>query len=98
MKQTAKLFMNGRSQAVRTKILADFKSGEIKFLVATGVAARGIDINNLDRVVNYDMPDDADDYIHRIGRTGRADASGEAVSLLSKDDFVTICHGDTLEV
>ncbi|ARN73176.1 DEAD/DEAH box helicase [Oceanicoccus sagamiensis] len=81
----------GRSQAVRTQILADFKSGKIGMLVATGIAARGIDIDNLDRVVNYDLPDDADDYIHRIGRTGRAGASGEAVSLVSKDDFKRLC-------
>ena len=80
-----------RSQAVRTKILADFKSGEISILVATGIAARGLDIDNLARVVNYDLPDDADDYIHRIGRTGRAGACGEAVSLVSKDDFKRLC-------
>ncbi|MDG1772844.1 MAG: DEAD/DEAH box helicase [Oceanicoccus sp.] len=81
----------GRSQAVRTQILADFKSGAIGILVATGIAARGIDIDDLDRVVNYDLPDDDDDYIHRIGRTGRAGASGEAVSLVSKDDFKRLC-------
>ncbi len=82
---------SGRSQVVRTQILTDFKSGAISFLVATGIAARGIDIDNLDRVVNYDLPDDADDYIHRIGRTGRADARGEAVSLVSRDDFKRLC-------
>lgn len=80
-----------RSQAMRTKILADFKSGEIKFLIATGVAARGIDVDDLSRVVNYDLPFEPDDYIHRIGRTGRAGASGEAVSLVSKDDFKNLC-------
>lgn len=82
---------SGRSQAVRTQILADFKSGKIGLLVATGIAARGIDIDELNRVVNYDLPDDADDYIHRIGRTGRAGASGEAVSLVSRDDFKRLC-------
>ena len=82
---------SGRSQAVRTQILADFKSGKIGILVATGIAARGIDIDELNRVVNYDLPDDADDYIHRIGRTGRAGASGEAVSLVSRDDFKRLC-------
>ncbi|WP_226703804.1 DEAD/DEAH box helicase [Microbulbifer elongatus] len=81
----------GRSQASRSRILEGFKSGEINILVATGVAARGIDIDELERVVNYDMPDDADEYIHRIGRTGRAGASGEAVSLVSKDDFKRLC-------
>ncbi len=81
----------GRSQASRTQILTDFKSGKIGLLVATGIAARGLDINELERVINYDLPDDADDYIHRIGRTGRAGASGEAVSLVSKDDFKRLC-------
>ncbi|WP_231758546.1 DEAD/DEAH box helicase [Microbulbifer elongatus] len=81
----------GKSQASRSKILAAFKSGEIRILIATGVAARGIDIDALARVVNYDMPDDADEYIHRIGRTGRAGSSGEAVSLVSKDDFKRLC-------
>ena len=80
-----------RTQAVRERILADFKSGEIKFLVATGVAARGIDIDDLARVVNYDLPDKVDDYIHRIGRTGRAGASGEAVSFVAKDNFRNLC-------
>ncbi len=82
---------SGRSQAVRTQILADFKSGEIGILVATGIASRGIDIDELTRVVNYDLPDDADDYIHRIGRTGRAGSCGEAVSLVSMDDFKRLC-------
>lgn len=87
----AQAFHSGRSQAARTKLLADFKSGEVGLLVATGIAARGIDIDELSRVVNYDLPDDADDYIHRIGRTGRAGASGEAVSLVSRDDFKRLC-------
>lgn len=82
---------SGRSQAVRTQIMSDFKSGEIGILVATGIASRGIDIDELTRVVNYDLPDDADDYIHRIGRTGRAGACGEAVSLVSMDDFKRLC-------
>ena len=87
----AESFHSGRSQAIREKVLADFKKGKVKFLVATGVAARGIDIDNLTRVVNYDLPFPADDYVHRIGRTGRADASGEAISFLSKDDFKNLC-------
>ncbi|MBU2885147.1 DEAD/DEAH box helicase [Gilvimarinus agarilyticus] len=80
-----------RSQVVRMQILDDFKSGKCGLLVATGVAARGLDIDDLDRVVNYDLPNEIDEYIHRIGRTGRAGAKGEAVSLVSKDDFKTLC-------
>jgi ATP-dependent RNA helicase RhlE len=80
-----------RTQAVREQILAHFKSGKIKFLVATGVAARGLDIHNLSRVVNYDLPDQVEDYIHRIGRTGRAGATGEAVSFVAKDNFRNLC-------
>jgi len=81
----------GRTQEIREKILSDFKSGSIKFLVATGIAARGLDIGELTRVVNYDLPAQVDDYIHRIGRTGRAGAEGEAVSLVSKDNFRELC-------
>ncbi len=81
----------GRTQANREQILADFKSGKIKFLVATGIAARGIDIGELNRVINYDLPDKVDDYIHRIGRTGRAGLTGEAVSFVSKDNFRNLC-------
>ena len=80
-----------RTQAVRERILAEFKSGQIKFLVATGVAARGLDIQNLSRVVNYDVPDQVEDYIHRIGRTGRAGATGEAISFVAKDNFRNLC-------
>ncbi|NQZ87608.1 MAG: DEAD/DEAH box helicase [Colwellia sp.] len=81
----------GRTQAVREQVLNDFKAGEIKFLVATGIASRGLDIGELTRVVNYDLPDKVDDYIHRIGRTGRAGASGEAVSFVAKDNFRNLC-------
>jgi superfamily II DNA/RNA helicase len=80
-----------RSQAMRAKTLADFKSGELKFLVATGIAARGIDIENLTRVVNYDLPFKPEEYIHRIGRTGRAGASGEAISFVAMGDFKNLC-------
>jgi len=82
---------SGRTQVIREKILNDFKAGNIQFLVATGIAARGLDIGSLDRVVNYDLPDQVDDYIHRIGRTGRAGASGEAISFVSKDNFRNLC-------
>ena len=81
----------GRTQAVREQILNDFKTGKISFLVATGIASRGLDIGELSRVVNYDLPDQCDEYIHRIGRTGRAGASGEAVSFVSKDNFRNLC-------
>ncbi len=87
----AESFHSGRSQPVRTQLMADFKSGKVRFLVATGIAARGIDIDELTRVVNYDLPDENDDYIHRIGRTGRAGAIGEAISLVSMDDFRRLC-------
>ena len=93
---TADSIHSGRSQAVREQILEDFKSGKLKFLVATGIAARGIDIDDLSRVVNYDLPYPAEDHIHRIGRTGRAGASGEAISLVSKDDFKNLCAIESL--
>lgn len=86
----------GRSQGSRENVLANFKSGKLKFLVATGVAARGIDIENLSRVVNYDLPYPAEDYIHRIGRTGRAGKTGEAISFVSKDDFKNLCAIESL--
>jgi superfamily II DNA/RNA helicase len=80
-----------KSQAMREKILADFKSGKLKYLVATGVAARGIDIDKLSRVINYDLPFKPEEYIHRIGRTGRAGATGEAISLVTMGDFKNLC-------
>jgi superfamily II DNA/RNA helicase len=82
---------SGRTQEIREQILNDFKTGQLKFLVATGVAARGIDIGALSRVVNYDLPAQVDDYIHRIGRTGRAGAEGEAVSFVAKGNFRELC-------
>ncbi|EHL30604.1 DEAD/DEAH box helicase [Legionella drancourtii] len=75
-----------KSQSQRTKVLADFKSGELHILVATDIAARGIDIDQLPCVVNYDLPQVAEDYVHRIGRTGRAGASGSAISLVCADE------------
>jgi ATP-dependent RNA helicase RhlE len=76
-----------KSQNARTKALAQFKSGELQVLVATDIAARGIDIDQLPYVVNFDLPDVAEDYVHRIGRTGRANATGQAISLVSADEF-----------
>jgi ATP-dependent RNA helicase RhlE len=75
-----------KSQAARTQALGGFKSGEIRALVATDIAARGIDIDDLPHVVNYDIPNVSEDYVHRIGRTGRAGADGAAVSLVSLDE------------
>lgn len=76
-----------KSQAARTKALADFKDGRVRVLVATDIAARGIDIDQLPQVVNFDLPNVPEDYVHRIGRTGRAGSSGQAVSLVSADEF-----------
>ena len=77
-----------KSQNARTRALADFKSGEVEVLVATDIAARGIDIDQLPHVVNYDLPNVPEDYIHRIGRTGRAGSTGEAISLVCVDERV----------
>jgi superfamily II DNA/RNA helicase len=78
----ATAFSGDMSQGARTKALADFKAGRIKVLIATDVAARGIDIEQLPAVVNYDLPRSTTDYVHRIGRTGRAGESGVAVSFV----------------
>ena len=76
-----------KSQGQRTKALADFKSGKLHVLVATDIAARGIDIDQLPIVINFDLPDVAEDYVHRIGRTGRAGSVGGAISLVSADEI-----------
>lgn len=75
-----------KSQNARTRALADFKDGSVRALVATDIAARGLDIEQLPQVVNFDLPNVPEDYVHRIGRTGRAGASGQAVSLVSADE------------
>ncbi|TCT26104.1 DEAD/DEAH box helicase [Thermomonas haemolytica] len=75
-----------KSQAARQKALSEFKSGRVRILVATDVAARGLDIPQLPLVINHDLPMVAEDYVHRIGRTGRNGASGEAISLVSPDE------------
>ena len=81
------LAMHGnKSQAARTQALGGFKSGDIRALVATDIAARGIDIDDLPHVVNYDIPNVSEDYVHRIGRTGRAGADGTAVNLVCLDE------------
>ncbi len=83
---TAMALHGNKSQTARTQALSGFKTGEIRVLVATDIAARGIDIDDLPHVVNYEIPNISEDYVHRIGRTGRAGASGEAVSLVSLDE------------
>ena len=75
-----------KSQSARTKALADFKAGKLTALVATDIAARGIDIDQLPHVVNFDLPNVSEDYVHRIGRTGRAGSNGVAVSLVCVDE------------
>jgi len=75
-----------KSQGARTRALAEFKNGDIRVLVATDVAARGLDIDQLPHVVNYDLPNVPEDYVHRIGRTGRAGNEGQAVSLVCIDE------------
>ncbi|WP_348689686.1 helicase-related protein, partial [uncultured Pseudoalteromonas sp.] len=75
-----------KSQGARVKALDGFKSGEVRVLVATDIVARGLDIVELPHVVNYDLPNVYEDYVHRIGRTGRAGASGHAISFVTADD------------
>jgi ATP-dependent RNA helicase RhlE len=82
---TAALHGN-KSQGARTRALADFKAGKVRVLVATDIAARGLDIDLLPHVVNFDLPNVPEDYVHRIGRTGRAGAVGEAISLVGGDE------------
>jgi ATP-dependent RNA helicase RhlE len=75
-----------KSQSARIRALEDFKAGKVKVLVATDIAARGLDIEELPHVVNYDLPHVPEDYVHRIGRTGRAGSTGEALSLVCGED------------
>ncbi len=79
-----------KSQGARTKALAGFKDGSVRALVATDIAARGLDIPLLPHVINYELPNIAEDYVHRIGRTGRAGANGEAISLVSSDEIAYV--------
>ncbi len=83
---TSAAIHGNKSQNARTKSLADFKSGKITVLVATDIAARGIDIDQLPHVVNFELPNVSEDYVHRIGRTGRAGNRGEAISLVCVDE------------
>jgi ATP-dependent RNA helicase RhlE len=86
--KTATLHSN-RSQNQRLKALKDFKDGVVRVLVATDIAARGIDVDGISHVVNYDFPMHSEDYVHRIGRTGRAHAVGDAISFVTNED-----HGE----
>ncbi|SEQ82133.1 ATP-dependent RNA helicase RhlE [Hyunsoonleella jejuensis] len=83
---TAAAIHGNKSQGARTKALAGFKNGTVRVLVATDIAARGLDIPLLPHVINFELPNISEDYVHRIGRTGRAGASGEALSLVSADE------------
>jgi ATP-dependent RNA helicase RhlE len=84
---TSAAIHGNKSQGARTRALRDFKSGKVRTLVATDIAARGLDIDQLPHVVNFDLPNVAEDYVHRIGRTGRAGNEGEAMSLVSIDEM-----------
>jgi ATP-dependent RNA helicase RhlE len=79
-----------KSQGQRQRALADFKTGKVRVMVATDIAARGIDIKELGMVINYDLPDVVETYVHRIGRTGRAGASGTALTFCSQDDHLMV--------
>ncbi|WP_178989379.1 DEAD/DEAH box helicase [Winogradskyella schleiferi] len=83
---TAAAIHGNKSQGARTKALAGFKNGSVRVLVATDIAARGLDIPLLPHVINFELPNISEDYVHRIGRTGRAGAEGQAISLVSADE------------
>ncbi|MCF6325540.1 MAG: DEAD/DEAH box helicase [Gammaproteobacteria bacterium] len=93
---TAIAIHGDKSQGVRTRALAKFKAGEVRILVATDVASRGLDIEQLPYVVNFDLPKVATDYVHRIGRTGRAGLQGEAISLVTADDVKQLTAIETV--
>ncbi len=93
---TAAAIHGNKSQNARTKALADFKAGKTRVLVATDIAARGIDIDQLPHVVNYELPNVSEDYVHRIGRTGRAGNEGEAMSLVCVDEFELLANIEKL--
>jgi ATP-dependent RNA helicase RhlE len=83
--RTATLHSN-RTQGQRLAALKRFKSGEVRVLIATDIAARGIDVDGISHVINFDFPPQPEDYVHRIGRTGRAQAIGDAISFITRDD------------
>jgi ATP-dependent RNA helicase RhlE len=79
-----------KTQVQRIQALEDFRSGAVRVLVATDVAQRGLDISNISHVINYDVPEQAEDYVHRIGRTGRAAATGDAYTFMAPDEIATV--------
>jgi ATP-dependent RNA helicase RhlE len=85
-----------KSQSARTRALAAFKAGEIPVLVATDIAARGLDIEQLPQVVNFELPNVPEDYVHRIGRTGRAGSPGAAVSLVEREELKLLAEIERL--
>jgi len=93
---SAAVIHGDKSQGERTRALAAFKANEIRVLVATDIVSRGIDINELPRVINFDLPKVAEDYIHRIGRTGRAGLQGEGISLVSADEVKLLAAIESL--
>jgi len=96
MGHTAIEIHSNRSLAQRKAALAGFKSGKFRVLVATDIAARGIDVTGISLVINYDLPDNSDDYVHRIGRTGRAGCYGKAVSFVAPEERADIKHIERL--
>jgi len=93
---TSAAIHGNKSQNARTKALDDFKKGKVRVLVATDIAARGIDIDQLPHVINYELPNVSEDYVHRIGRTGRAGNSGEAISLVCVDEHEYLANIEKL--
>jgi len=79
-----------KSQVERTRALDDFKSGKIRVLVATDIAQRGLDVSGISHVINYDVPQEPEDYVHRIGRTGRAAATGDAFTFMAPDEIAMV--------
>ncbi|NRB42768.1 MAG: ATP-dependent RNA helicase RhlB, partial [Pseudomonadales bacterium] len=84
------------AQNKRTRTLADFKSGKVRFLIATDVVGRGIHIDGITHVINYNLPQEAENYVHRIGRTGRAGATGIAISLIGEEDAYDVAELEKL--
>jgi superfamily II DNA/RNA helicase len=81
------VFHGDKSQGARNRALEEFKAGQLRVLIATDLAARGLDIQGLPRVINFELPEECEDYIHRVGRTGRAGLGGEAISLVSPQEL-----------
>jgi len=79
-----------KTQGQRTKALEDFKAGRVRVLVATDIAQRGLDISGISHVINYDVPQQPEDYVHRIGRTGRAASTGDAYTFMSADEIAMV--------